>query len=183
MGGLFSSQQEIRLVMVGLDNAGKTTILYQCKMGEKVVTAPTIGFNVEVLTYNKLNFTVWDVGGQGTIRSVWRHYYHGVGGVVFVVDSSDKERFSEAAKELRIMYDESAADLNDAFLLILCNKQDMKGAATVGDIRDALGVAAMRPEGKYFLQPTVGTTGEGVNEGFNWLASKLNPQGSSCILS
>merc|ERR1712226_1037887 len=68
----------MRILMVGLDAAGKTTILYKLKLGEVVTTIPTIGFNVETVEYKNLSFTVWDVGGQDKIRPLWRHYYQGI---------------------------------------------------------------------------------------------------------
>merc|ERR1712205_215904 len=69
------SKQEMRILMVGLDAAGKTTILYKLKLGEIVTTIPTIGFNVETVEYKNISFTVWDVGGQDKIRPLWRHYF------------------------------------------------------------------------------------------------------------
>merc|ERR1711870_176385 len=72
---LYNPKKEMRILMVGLDAAGKTTILYKLKLGEIVTTIPTIGFNVETVEYKKINFTVWDVGGQDKIRPLWRHYY------------------------------------------------------------------------------------------------------------
>ena len=74
MGTSFSKQKEKRILMMGLDNAGKTTILYKSKLGEVVSTIPTIGFNVETVEYNNLSLTIWDVGGQAKIRELWRHY-------------------------------------------------------------------------------------------------------------
>ncbi|WP_337970403.1 ADP-ribosylation factor-like protein, partial [Virgibacillus salexigens] len=70
-----SSARRMRILMVGLDAAGKTTILYKLKLGEVVTTIPTIGFNVETVDYKNISFTVWDVGGQDKIRPLWRHYY------------------------------------------------------------------------------------------------------------
>ena len=70
--GLFG-KTEMRILMVGLDAAGKTTILYKLKLGEIVTTIPTIGFNVETVEYKNISFTVWDVGGQDKIRPLWRH--------------------------------------------------------------------------------------------------------------
>ncbi|CAO3702458.1 unnamed protein product [Rhizopus stolonifer] len=67
-------KKEMRILMVGLDAAGKTTILYKLKLGEIVTTIPTIGFNVETVEYKNISFTVWDVGGQDKIRPLWRHY-------------------------------------------------------------------------------------------------------------
>merc|ERR1712146_711294 len=76
MGERMFGKKEMRILMVGLDGAGKTTILYKLKLGEVVTTIPTIGFNVETLEFKNLNFTVWDVGGQDKIRPLWRYYYH-----------------------------------------------------------------------------------------------------------
>ena len=73
-GKLFG-KKDVRILMVGLDAAGKTTILYKLKLGEVVTTIPTIGFNVETVEYKNISFTVWDVGGQDKIRPLWRHYY------------------------------------------------------------------------------------------------------------
>merc|ERR1711898_38016 len=96
-------KQEMRILMVGLDAAGKTTILYKLKVGEVVHTIPTIGFNVETVEYKNVNFTVWDVGGQHKIRPLWRHYFQNTNGIIFVVDSNDRERIGEAKDELHRM--------------------------------------------------------------------------------
>uniref|UniRef100_A0A8B9JLV2 ADP-ribosylation factor 5 n=1 Tax=Astyanax mexicanus TaxID=7994 RepID=A0A8B9JLV2_ASTMX len=99
---LFGKKQ-MRILMVGLDAAGKTTILYKLKLGEIVTTIPTIGFNVETVEYKNISFTVWDVGGQDKIRPLWRHYFQNTQGLIFVVDSNDRERAQEAAEELQKM--------------------------------------------------------------------------------
>ena len=102
MGGSFSSfwarmfgSKEMRILMVGLDAAGKTTILYKLKLGEVVTTIPTIGFNVETVAYKNINFTVWDVGGQTKIRALWQHYFQDTQGLIYVVDSNDPSRNEE----------------------------------------------------------------------------------------
>ena len=77
MGKIFGSK-EMRLLMLGLDAAGKTTILYKLKLGQDVTTIPTVGFNVETVTYKNIKFNVWDVGGQDKIRPLWRHYFSGM---------------------------------------------------------------------------------------------------------
>ncbi|OMJ10358.1 ADP-ribosylation factor, partial [Smittium culicis] len=92
--GLFGNR-EMRILMVGLDAAGKTTILYKLKLGEIVTTIPTIGFNVETVEYKNINFTVWDVGGQDKIRPLWRYYFQNTQGIIFVIDSNDRERVNE----------------------------------------------------------------------------------------
>nr|XP_040058985.1 ADP-ribosylation factor 1-like isoform X2 [Gasterosteus aculeatus aculeatus] len=99
----FISKTPVRILMVGLDAAGKTTLLYRLKLAEVVTTIPTIGFNVETVEYKNISFTVWDVGGQTIIRPLWRHYFTNTQGLIFVVDSSDPERIKEAADELHRM--------------------------------------------------------------------------------
>ena len=118
---LISSKKDIRILMVGLDAAGKTTILYKLKLGENVTTIPTIGFNVETVEYKNINFTVWDVGGQDKIRPLWRHYFTNTQAVIFVVDCNDRDRIAEARDELSRMLGED--ELQDAVLLVLANKQ------------------------------------------------------------
>merc|ERR1711994_794704 len=95
-GILGSFNSEKRILMLGLDAAGKTTIIYKLQLGEVVHTIPTIGFNVETISYKKVNFTVWDVGGQTKIRPLWRHYFENSDAVIFVVDSQDRGRLAEA---------------------------------------------------------------------------------------
>merc|ERR1712170_92631 len=104
-------KKEMRILMVGLDAAGKTTILYKLKLGEVVTTIPTIGFNVEEVQYKNINFTVWDVGGQDKIRKLWRYYYQNTQGVIFVVDSNDRERIEDAREELaKILNEDEMCD-------------------------------------------------------------------------
>uniref|UniRef100_A0A8C6P8M0 ADP ribosylation factor 5 n=1 Tax=Nothobranchius furzeri TaxID=105023 RepID=A0A8C6P8M0_NOTFU len=98
ISSLFSKlfgKKQMRILMVGLDAAGKTTILYKLKLGEIVTTIPTIGFNVETVEYKNICFTVWDVGGQDKIRPLWRHYFQNTQGLIFVVDSNDRERVAD----------------------------------------------------------------------------------------
>ncbi|KAK6053719.1 ADP-ribosylation factor family protein [Cooperia oncophora] len=95
MGKLLSKifgKKEMRILMLGLDAAGKTTILYKLKLGQSVTTIPTVGFNVETVTYKNVKFNVWDVGGQDKIRPLWRHYYTGTQALIFVLDAADRDR-------------------------------------------------------------------------------------------
>merc|ERR1711872_788349 len=132
-GRLFGKKQ-MRILMVGLDAAGKTTILYKLKLGEIVTTIPTIGFNVETVEYKNICFTVWDVGGQDKIRPLWRHYFQNTQGLIFVVDSNDRERISEAKDELHKMVSED--ELKDSIILIFANKQDLPNAMTASELTD-----------------------------------------------
>ncbi|KAM9322869.1 ADP-ribosylation factor 1 [Pholidichthys leucotaenia] len=174
MGGVFTRlfyrKKEMRILMVGLDAAGKTTILYKLKLGEVVTTIPTIGFNVETVDYKKTNFTVWDVGGQDKIRPLWRHYFQNTQGVIFVVDSNDRERCVEARDELSRMLAED--ELRDAVLLVFANKQDLPNAMTASELTDKLGLQTMRNR-TWYIQSTCATTGDGLYEGLDWLSNEL----------
>ena len=163
-------KKDVRILMVGLDAAGKTTILYQLKMGETVKTIPTIGFNVETLDYKGLNFTVWDVGGQYKIRILWKHYYQNTDGLIFVVDSNDKERIKEVEEELKKMLAEE--ELKDCAVLVLANKQDLNGALSPGEVTEKLGMGSLKGR-TWLVQGTSATTGQGLKEGLDWMASVL----------
>ena len=94
-GKLFG-KKDVRILMVGLDAAGKTTILYKLKLGEIVTTIPTIGFNVEQIASRNFTITAWDVGGRDKVRPLWRHYFQGTTALVFVIDSNDRDRLDAA---------------------------------------------------------------------------------------
>ena len=97
----FNMQRDVKILMVGLDAAGKTTILYQLKLGELVTPIPTIGFNVEEMNYKNLKLTMWDVGGQKRLIELWNHYFPNNDAIIYVVDSSDTERMeNECLEEL-----------------------------------------------------------------------------------
>ena len=156
--------------MVGLDAAGKTTILYKLKLGEIVTTIPTIGFNVETVEYKNISFTVWDVGGQDKIRPLWRHYFQNTQGLIFVVDSNDRERMSEARDELARMLNED--ELRDAVVLVFANKQDLPNAMQATEVTEKLGLNQLRAR-SWFIQSTCATSGDGLYEGLDWLSNQL----------
>lgn len=169
---LFNSlwgNRECRILMVGLDAAGKTTVLFKLKLGETVTTIPTIGFNVETVQYKNINFTVWDIGGQERIRRLWRHYYTGTNGLIFVVDANDHDRVDEAKEELHAILRED--EMRDACLLVMANKQDCPNAITSAELSHALGLSTIRHE--WYIQGTVATTGDGLYEGMDWLCKTL----------
>jgi len=169
---------EMRILMVGLDAAGKTTILYKLKLGEVVTTIPTIGFNVETVEYKNISFTVWDVGGQDKIRPLWRHYYQNTQGVIFVVDSNDRDRIDDskdyehsAKEELNRMLAED--ELRDAVLLVFANKQDLPNAMKVQEVTERLGLNKLRNR-QWYIQGTSAPTGDGLYEGLDWLSATLS---------
>jgi len=261
---------------VGLDAAGKTTILYKLKLGEVVTTIPTIGFNVETVEYKNISFTVrrrrprstvaargrvdgveadanaaetdailrqrekslaetawrrprtsvgrpstfavarrrshrqlatrtpparlrdpqrppklrerrlastawsgtqhvpqtqvWDVGGQDKIRPLWRHYYQNTQGLIFVVDSNDRDRVDNARDELHRMLNED--ELRESILLVFANKQDLPNAMSAAEMTDKLGLNGLRHR-QWYIQACCATTGDGLYEGLDWLSATL----------
>ncbi|XP_061897060.1 ADP-ribosylation factor 4-like [Entelurus aequoreus] len=166
-----SGKKQMRILMVGLDAAGKTTILYKLKLGEIVTTIPTIGFNVETVEYNNISFTVWDVGGQDKNSPLRRHYFQNTQGLIFVVDSNDRQRVNEAADELSKMLQEQ--ELSDAVLLVFANKQDLPNALSVSELSDKLRLNVLRSKA-WHIESTCATQGTGLYEGLDWLSTELS---------
>lgn len=124
MGALFSAlmslvnpRQEYKLIIVGLDNAGKTTTLYKLHLGEVVMTQPTIGSNVENVKHNNIYFEVWDLGGQQTLRNSWQSYYRNTASIILMVDSTDRGRMRLVKEELFRML--GCEELNEVSVLVL----------------------------------------------------------------
>merc|ERR1712224_158798 len=162
---------DMRILMVGLDAAGKTTVLYNLKLGEVVTTMPTIGFNVEEVEYKNLNFTVWDIGGQDKIRKLWRYYYQGTDGAIFVVDSNDRDRIEDAREEMTKMLNEE--EMRDAVVLVFANKQDLPNAMPAADVTENLCFQSMLNR-QWFIQSACATTGDGLYEGLDWMSRTLS---------
>ncbi|KAM7508399.1 hypothetical protein LguiA_018852 [Lonicera macranthoides] len=159
---LFSSlfgNKEARILVLGLDNAGKTTILYRLQMGEVVSTIPTIGFNVETVQYNNIKFQVWDLGGQTSIRPYWRCYFPNTQAIIYVVDSSDTDRLVIAKEE---------------FHAIL---EDLPGAIDDAAITEALELHKIKNR-QWSIFKTSAIKGEGLFEGLDWLSNTLKSGGA-----
>lgn len=142
------------------------------------------GFNVETVEYKNISFTVWDVGGQDKIRPLWRHYFSNTQGLIFVVDSNDRDRIEAgefivhcavtvlvaAREELHRMLQED--ELRDAVLLVFANKQDLPNAMTAAEVTDKLHLHVIKNR-NWFIQSTCATTGDGLYEGLDWLSRVL----------
>lgn len=166
-------KDELRILMLGLDAAGKTTILYKLKLGEVQTTIPTIGMNVESVEYSGksfISFTTWDVGGRSPMRPLWRHFYKNCNAVIFVVDSNDRERIEDVERELSYILGED--ELRDATVLVFANKQDLPNALTVAEVTDKLKLHQLRNR-QWYILGSCATSGEGLYEGLDWLSSTL----------
>ncbi|EXU95000.1 Ras GTPase family protein [Metarhizium robertsii] len=164
-------RMNVRTLMAGLDAAGKTTILYMLKLAKIPFIIPTIGFNLEVVEYKNILLTVWDIGGQDNIRSLWRHYFRNAQCIIFVVDSNDRGRVFEARKELRHMLNQY--ELQNAILLVLANKNDLPNAMDAVEVTDKLGLYSLRHRA-WHTQSVCAISGDGLSEGLEWLATTLN---------
>lgn len=162
--------KEARILVLGLDNAGKTTILYRLQVGEVVSTIPTIGFNVETVQYNNIKFQVWDLGGQTSIRPYWRCYYPNTQAIIYVVDSSDTERMSTAQDEFHAILQEE--ELKDSVILIYANKQDLPGALDAAAVSEALNLHTIKNR-QWSIFKTSAIKGDGLFEGLDWLSNTL----------
>jgi len=162
-------EKKANILMLGLDSAGKTTILYKLKLDTLVTTIPTIGFNVESVKYKSLDMTIWDVGGQEKIRPLWRHYYQNIDAVIFVIDSNDGGRMDEVSKELHSLMAED--ELRDCTVLVLCNKQDLPHAESVQTISDKINMNCVKQ--KWYVQPTSALYNEGIFDGLEWLYNNI----------
>lgn len=169
---LFGGREpERRLLMLGLDAAGKTTILYKLQLGDAPQTMPTIGFNVETLKLGNSSLVMWDIGGQEKLRGLWRHYYQHTDGLIFVVDSSDKGRLEEAKEEFhRVLSDEL---LKSVAILVYANKRDLPNAASASDVAKALGLSSERAR-HWTVQDSNAVSGDGLLEGMTWMITSLN---------
>jgi ADP-ribosylation factor-like protein 2 len=163
-------EREVRLLMLGLDNAGKTTILKKYNGEDISSISPTLGFNIKTLEYQGYKLNVWDVGGQTTIRSYWRNYFEQTDGLVWVVDSGDKIRLEDCRKELhQLLLQERLAG---ASLLVFCNKQDLQGSLTVEEIKEFLQLDNFQTR-HWAVVPCSAVTGEGLLQGINWIVCDI----------
>lgn len=163
------AKEHARVTIVGLDAAGKTTLLYWLKMSKEIITVPTIGFNVEKLFHKNLELTMFDIAGHHKLRSMWRNYYKQCDALVFVVDSHDQQRLEQAKSTLHTV-------LNDPLLkripvLIFANKQDLPNAVPKEKLVELLNL--QQSMHRVQVQPCVATTGKGVFEGMDWIHARV----------
>ena len=164
------SKDNFKIIILGMQNAGKTTILYRLSLGQFVRTTPTIGSNVEELAYNNVKIQAWDLGGQESTRSVWDVYYMNTDGVVFVLDSQEDEYFEESKAEFYKALKHPS--LRNAVILIFANKQDLPGAKTVEKIIEDYEFNKIKNQ-IWHVQPCSAVKGEGLINGIKWLSEQL----------
>ena len=171
LSSLFA-ETDAKVLMLGLDAAGKTTIMYKVKTGDTITTVPTIGFNVEEIKYEGFVLTVWDIGGQDKVRSLWHHYYSANDLLIFVVDSADRDRLPMVKREIENLWNQE--DLASNPLLVYANKQDLSRAMRPRELEDYLDLFRMSKGRKYHVQGCVATTStDELLAGLQWAAGAL----------
>ena len=177
MGSFFSrifsrllGRGDIRILILGLENAGKTTLLYQLQLNQIIEAVPSkkyiaIGFNVEIIQYQNIKLQMWDLGGQKSFRQHWKCYYHNTKGIIYVIDSTDWARIDIAKQELHDLLQEE--DLKNSPVVILANKQDLNGAMNEIEVNNRLGISYIHRKVKVF---TVSVKNKiQIEESLNWL--------------
>lgn len=171
MGGI-QSKTKRKLLFLGLDNAGKSTILEYLTSGgaDLQVVAPTRGFARKQLQYSGFDLTIFDVGGQSSLRAHWSDYYAKTSGIVWVIDSTDRRRMFETGLELRTVLEDT--NLAGVPLLICANKQDIRTAMRADEITIELELHGIRNR-NWHIQDCSAITGDGVDEGMKWLSQNF----------
>ena len=168
-------EREARILVLGLDNAGKTTILKALSEEDITHIMPTQGFNIKSLIQEGFKLNVWDIGGQSTIRPYWRNYFDHTDALVYVVDAADKKRFEEAKNELSsLIQDEKLANVP---LLVFANKVDLLQAAAIEDITESMDLSGITNR-NWTIQACSAKSGEGLQEGMEWTIGAIQQKSS-----
>ncbi|XP_045164808.1 ADP-ribosylation factor-like protein 6 [Mercenaria mercenaria] len=171
------SQAEANIIVIGLDNSGKTSILNHLKKEEQrsIDIVPTVGFNVEKLKADSLTITAFDMSGQGRYRNLWEQYYRDCQGIIFVVDSSDKLRMVVARDELESVLQHPDMAKRRVPVLFFANKMDLRDAVSSVKVSSLMGLDNLR-EKPWHICASNGLTGEGLHEGIDWLTCEMKNQ-------
>ncbi|CCJ30845.1 unnamed protein product [Pneumocystis jirovecii] len=163
-------EKEIRILMLGLDNAGKSTIVKKIS-GEDVMTiSPTVGFNIKTLIWGPFKLNIWDIGGQRVLRGYWRNYFEYTDAIVWTVDLTDRIRLSEGCSALKQLLKEDR--LLGTILLILGNKCDIESAMEIEELKLYLEVEKITSH-KYNVFKISAMSGIMVYEAFKWLIEEI----------
>ena len=171
---LGSRKKDINLLLVGLDNSGKTSIVNLLKPQESrlVNVIPTVGFSVEKFTSKGIHFTAFDMSGQSRYRNLWEHYYKDADVIICVIDSSDRMRIVVANEELKSMLNHPEMKQKNIPILFFANKSDVRGACSASELKVELELDKIKNKTWHIFSSNA-LTGEGVQEGFEWLSQQL----------
>ncbi|KAI4113865.1 MAG: hypothetical protein LQ348_002662 [Seirophora lacunosa] len=158
--------KEMRILMLGLDNAGKTTIVKRLMHEDVNTVSPTLGFIIRTIDYEGYKLNIWDVGGQKTLRTYWRNYFEKTDALIWVVDAADRFRVHDCRKELAGLLLEER--LVGASLLVFANKTDIEGSMHDEEIRELLALDAIKTH-KWTIIQCSAITGSNLQQGIKWV--------------
>eukprot|EP00826_Nyctotherus_ovalis_P065417 TRINITY_DN961_c0_g1_i9.p1 TRINITY_DN961_c0_g1~~TRINITY_DN961_c0_g1_i9.p1 ORF type:complete len:284 (+),score=56.66 TRINITY_DN961_c0_g1_i9:112-852(+) len=159
-------ESAINVVMLGLDSAGKTTLLY-CFLNDKDLSTSAKEIDTQSFSYKREKIMFFDVNGGAKLRPLWKDYTEDMNAVLFVVDSADEKRIGEAA----CAFSELVTNFPKLPLLILCNKCDIEGALSIAKITDALKLNTLT-EIKWLIMKSSGKTGKNREIVLDWIISR-----------
>uniref|UniRef100_A0A7S1PIF1 ADP-ribosylation factor-like protein 3 n=1 Tax=Percolomonas cosmopolitus TaxID=63605 RepID=A0A7S1PIF1_9EUKA len=163
---LKKNDKESRLLILGLDNSGKTSILRALASEDPTNTTPTQGFNIKSVVSDGFKLNVWDIGGQRQIRSYWKNYFDLTDGLIWVVDSADTKRLEETGYELETLLKEEK--LAGIPVMVFANKQDLISAETPAKISESLNLSGITDRA-WHIQGCSATKGDGLQDGISWI--------------
>lgn len=170
-------KREVSVLVLGLDNSGKSTLLTHLspKKGDITEVVPTVGFSVEGFKMGGLKFTCFDMSGQSKYRNLWERYYADVDGIVWVIDSTDKSRMCVVQDELETMLEHKALRGQEFPILFFANKMDLPSALTPVACMEELELDEL--DKPWHITASNALTGKGVEHGVQWLAEQLTKKG------
>ena len=165
-----------RVIVIGLDNAGKSMLINQLKpqRSASYEVTPTVGFAMDRFERGGFTFSVWDMSGAGAYRSLWDTYYKEADAIIFVVDSSDRLRLCVARDELRNVLEHPDIVARKPPMLFFSNKMDLPGAVEPKEMAEDLALHACIKDRPWQIAASNALTGEGIDTGIEWLVSTLN---------
>ena len=171
---LSSKKKDVNILLVGLDNSGKSSIINHFKTpdSKSITINPTVGFSMEKFAFKSLNFTTYDMSGQGRYRNLWEHYYKDSDGIVYVIDSSDKLRYVVSKEEFFSMLNHQELKTKKIPILIFANKIDINGSGTPNEIKSEFELEKVRNKSWRIIECN-SLNSNGIEAGFEWLAEEI----------
>eukprot|EP01139_Manchomonas_bermudensis_P009801 Amastigsp_a339564_1667.p2 type:complete len:178 gc:universal Amastigsp_a339564_1667:1283-750(-) len=173
MGGVFS-KRKAEVLVLGLDNSGKSTIIAHLQRADTDEVTPTVGYATKKVIANKINYTMHDMSGQDKYRNLWATHFATTDGIVFVMDATDAVRIPIVRDELeQILKHEAILARPSMPLLFFANKFDVPGHMRMDELSAQLDLQTLLGDRVWHIAESVAITGEGLDLGMAWMADQL----------